>query len=78
MIKRQYKTFRRQSTASLVIYGTGLAVVLYLVNCDPSWGYGPNVILDNVEFNLFVAVTLGLGVASVLLSIKPNYTDFIL
>ena len=78
MIKRQYKTFRRQSTASLVIYGVGLAAVLYLINVDSSWGYGPNVILDNVEFNLFVGVTLFWGIASVLLSFKPNYTDFIL
>lgn len=76
MVKLQYKTFLHQTICSVLVYVPALVFCLFTVSGNKEWAYDSNVILDNTEFNSLVAVIIFSGFLSLLLAIRPNWTDF--
>ena len=72
MIKTQYDTFWSQNLSSFIIYVPLLVATSLVINNKPDWVYSQTVILDNLEFNLTIAIIVFTGFASVLLSYKPD------
>ena len=72
MIKTQYRTFWSQNLCSVIIYLPILAIMAWLINTNPGWGYQPTVIFDNLEFNIAIGLIVFTGLASLALSYKPD------
>ena len=72
MVKTQYRTFWNQNLCSVIIYVPILAVTAWLINSKHSWAYKQTVIFDNLEFNVTIGVIIFTGLASLVLSYKPN------
>ena len=74
MFELQDYTFKRQMISAFVILESALIITFYKINYDPDYNYGTEVVLENFDFNLLIGMIGGLGLLSVVLSFKPNWT----
>ena len=75
LIRQQYATFKCQTIACCLIYIPVLILICILVNLDKSYSYDPQVIFSNSDFNVHIAVTILMGLISLVLSGSPNVFD---
>ena len=75
MIGLQNAVFKRQTISSVFILESALIATFCQITFNPGYNYYAGVILDNADFNLFIGITGGMGLLSLLLSIKPNWTE---
>ena len=64
MVRMQYQTFRTQALASILVYVPAHVICFVLVNFNETWKYDPNVIMNNLEFNVRVGGLVFLGIMS--------------
>ena len=77
MFKLQYYTFKRQMISAFVILESALIATIYKINNDPDHNYGTEVVLENFDFNLLVGIIGGMGVLSVVFSLRPKWTKYV-
>ncbi len=77
MVSLQYKTFLQQSCCCSAVYLPSLLFCFYKVNFDPAWAYDPNVVMNNLEFNVAAAAVVATGVVASLLAVSPNWMNCI-
>ena len=69
--------FRNQCIASLVCYIPSLVACMFIVNLDSDWNYNSDIILDNLEFNVWCCMVIFEGLISTFLSIRPISSDMV-
>ena len=72
MIRTQYATFWTQNLNSVIIYVPILVITAWLINNKHDWNYPQTVILDNLDFNLTIALIICIGFVSLALAYKPS------
>ena len=77
MFKLQDYTFKRQMISAFVILEGALIAAFYKINYSPDYNYDSEVVLENFDFNLFIAIIGGMGFLSVLFSIRPNWKNYV-
>ena len=75
MIRLQYDTFWYHSIIWMLIFIPTLIVVGFLVNYNPCFGYNPNIILRNKEFNVAIATTIVMGLLSLTFARNPRWLN---
>lgn len=78
MIQTQYATFWNQNLCSVVIYVPILVAAAWIINNDPDQFYPQTVILDNLDFNITMAIIIFTGIVSLALSYKPDFIEKLL
>ena len=73
MIALQYNIFWSQSISSTIIFIPTLIIVAILVNTYPCFGYNPNIILRNTEFNIAICTTILTGLLSLTFGKNPRW-----
>ena len=68
----QYSAWKFQSMVTCVVYIPCMILIAILVNLVPKFIYDSGIVLDIVEFNTGIGMSISMGLLSWILSFQPD------